>query len=91
MFKKLFKKKVKDLLDIGDSVTLHTNDHVGLVHKACRICIAKPELKTYEEKLANIEKVMKRGHESVLEHSNIIMLLDLDSSHIIHFAEIPAL
>lgn len=49
--------------------------NVYLVNKASRLCIGKGELDTYENRIKHIQKLMKRGHESVLEHSNVIALV----------------
>ena len=59
---------------------LHPN--VYLVNKATRLCIGKGELDTYENRLKHIQKCMKRGHESVLEHSNIIGLIRINKLYV---------
>lgn len=55
--------------------TIYSNDQVGIVNDACSICWDKSKDKTFEEKLNYIKKRVAIGHESVLEHSNIIMLV----------------
>ena len=49
--------------------------NVYLVNKAARLCIGKGELDNYENRIKHIQKLVNRGHESVLEHSNIISLV----------------
>lgn len=62
--------------------TIDINPNVYLVNKATRLCIGKGELDTYENRLAHIQKCTKRGHESVLEHSNIVAMIRIDKSYI---------
>lgn len=54
---------------------LDINPNVYLVSRAARLCIAKDAPDTEEERLKYIQGLMNRGHESILEHSNIVSLL----------------
>lgn len=51
------------------------NPNVYLVSRAARLCIAKDAPDTEEERLKYIQGLMNRGHESILEHSNIVSML----------------
>lgn len=52
------------------------NNYIDIIHDACKLCYkSKPE-ETMEKKLSYIEHKVKVGHESVLEHGNIIMLFE---------------
>lgn len=72
------------------SAAVHLNDQVSLVHDACKICWDKPAEKDIEGKLKYIERRIKTGHESVIEHSNIIMAFEMAASatYLTHLAEI---
>lgn len=52
---------------------ISTNNHAQIIHDACKICWDQPPETEREKQLQYIEKRVKTGHESVLEHSNIIM------------------
>ena len=58
--------------DVNSSVVL-MNDIVGVCEKACKICWDKMPETTIEGKLQYIKKRIDIGHESILEHSNIVM------------------
>ena len=52
---------------------IYQNDHINIVHDACKLCyLGKPET-TYEKRLKYIQDKVKDKHESVLEHSNVIL------------------
>lgn len=82
MLKKLFNKKKKNNVVYsnknGIGYIMYENDHVTIVHDACRICYNKKVDNTYEEKLKYIASKVKLGHESILEHSNVIIKLELN-------------
>lgn len=55
------------------SSLVYKNDHITLCHKACKACWGK-ELETgYFDMCKFIENRVKVGHESVLEHSNVVI------------------
>ena len=82
MLKKLFSKKKKNNIVYsnknGIGYIMYENDHVTIVHDSCRICYNKKVDNTYEEKLKYIASKVKLGHESILEHSNVIIKLELN-------------
>lgn len=53
----------------------YMNDHVTLCYKACKACWGKPLGSEYFDMVNFIENRVKVGHESVLEHSNVVMEL----------------
>lgn len=55
------------------SSLVYKNDHVTLCHKACKACWGKPLAQHYFDMCKFIENRVKVGHESVLEHSNVVM------------------
>ena len=56
------------------------NDHVNIVANACAECYqVNTKEKTYEEKQDYIKRRIATGHESILEHSNIVMLIHVDN------------
>ena len=58
-----------------EAKVIDINPNVYLVSRAARLCIAKDAPDTEEERLKYIQGLMNRGHESILEHSNVISLL----------------
>ena len=54
---------------------IHQNGHIDLVHDACKLCYKGKDEKDLDGKLKYIEDKIKAGHESVIEHSNVIMLI----------------
>lgn len=97
MFNKFKRKKisVKDIkfdyayyaTTQARSSTLYYNDMVNIVHDATKICWDKPPAKTYEDKLKYIAARVECGHESVLEHTNLVMFVHLSASLINSFIE----
>lgn len=55
------------------SSLVYKNDNVTLCHKACKACWGKPLAQHYFDMCKFIENRVKVGHESVLEHSNVVM------------------
>jgi len=78
IFNRIFNKNKEEskLTGIVKGAIIHMNDHVNLVHDACKICYNKDNKDTYENKAKYIATRLKSGHESILEHSNIVMLLE---------------
>ena len=58
-----------------DSRVIYSNDQIGLAHDACKICWDKPAEEGSQAMLNYIQKRISSGHESVIEHTNIIMLI----------------
>ena len=56
---------------------IDANPNVFLVHMAAKLSRGEKMLSTYEERLNHIQRIMKRGHESILEHSNIVALIKI--------------
>lgn len=67
---------------------LSYNDAVTLIHDATKICWDKPPAKTYKEKKEFIRKRVATGHESILEHGNIAMLLIIDKKYLEDYASL---
>ena len=80
---KLEEKKIKSdatTQKTGEDISirvLHISPNAYLVNKASRLTIGKEEFNSYEDRLKHIEKLMKMGHESILEHSNIVSLISI--------------
>lgn len=77
LFKKK-KKKLKEIIssaDIGFTPIYH-NDAIAIVHDACIVCVDGKKERTLDEKVKFISDKVKIGHESILEHSNYIVLLN---------------
>ena len=61
---------------------VHTNDYITLIHNACKLCYNAKYEKDYEGMRTYVEKRCKTGHESILEHSNIIMMLEVGKNYL---------
>lgn len=66
----------------NESFKLYTNDFVNIIYDACSLCYKSTKERILEERLEYIENKVKLGHESVLEHSNLIMMLVLNKDDI---------
>lgn len=58
-------------------VLIAQNNYVDICAKACACCWDKPVPTTFEDKLTYIGKRVKIGHNSILEHSNIVLLIKI--------------
>ena len=56
---------------------IYTNNYIDIVMKACKECYQGKINLNLEGKLKYIQGKVKMGHESVLEHSNIIINFDV--------------
>lgn len=56
---------------------LDISPNVYLVNKAAKLSRGNNELPIYEERLKHIQSLLRMGHESVLEHSNIVALITI--------------
>ena len=56
---------------------VYMNDGIRICAEACACCWDKPIPDSYEDKVTYLGKRSKMGHTSVLEHSNIVILLKL--------------
>lgn len=85
--KKVKKTKSKQL-NIGEYKSVYeyteillVNDHIDIVSDACAECYqVNTKEKSYEEREEYIKRRIATGHESILEHSNIVMLIHLNDN-----------
>ena len=62
-------------------IILDIAPNIFLVHKGARTCVGMDVLPNdITKRLSHIGKLVSRGHESILEHSNIISLITFDKS-----------
>jgi len=77
LFNALTKKSNKSKIVKGKAVyaaeTILTNDNINIVADACKVCWGTKGYTTYSEKCEYIAKRIKTGHESVIEHSNMVI------------------
>ena len=66
----------------NESFLICKNDFINIVYDACSLCYKSTRERTLKEKLEYIENKIKLGHESVIEHSNLIIMLILDKNDI---------
>ena len=55
------------------------SDSTYLVSTAARICVGMEPIEDYEKRITHLSKIIKKGHESILEHTNIIMMLHISN------------
>lgn len=65
-----------------DSELLLYNDAVSIVHDATKLCWDKPAENTYNGKKDFIRRRIATGHESILEHSNLVILLTVSKDYV---------
>ena len=63
-----------------DCNVIACSDSTFLVSAAARICVGMDPEYDYEKRLKHISRVVGRGHESTLEHTNIVMMLTFTNS-----------
>jgi flavin-dependent thymidylate synthase len=67
---------------------VYTNNFVDIVFNACKICYNKSTEATYEEKLEYIRKRIETGHESILEHSNVVSYYIFSTEYLDELSEL---
>lgn len=74
----------------GDLISrvVYTNPYINLVHDACAICYNTKTDKPLEDKAIYIGKRIEQGHESILEHSNVIIHIHCKKSLLGEIAEV---
>lgn len=83
-------EKIEDTSDTFNSLLLdneisfeiiHINPNIYLAHRGARICIGQgPISGSFRDKACYVSKVLARQHESILEHTNIIVLMYIKKS-----------
>lgn len=63
------------------------SDASYLVSKAARICVGQDAVMDYEKRLKHISRVVGRGHESTLEHTNLVVILHFNDSMMEEFIQ----
>ena len=61
---------------------IDVSPNLYLVHRAARICVNKPIDNTLEERKKYIKRLAAMGHESPLEHSNIVAVVSVTREYI---------
>lgn len=68
---------------------IYQNAHIDIVHDACKLCYKSKHETELEKKLKYIEDKVKLGHESVIAHSNVIvMVIDPNNDTMEEYAEV---
>ena len=65
-------KHIENTSDFVASYAIASNNFIEVAHRAARICVGMDYDRDREKQKANVSKIVGYGHESVLEHSNII-------------------
>lgn len=70
------RKKLGIVRGISSKI-VYTNDAINICYEASKSCVAGKIVYDAESRETYIGKRVKEAHESVLEHSNVVMLLDV--------------
>lgn len=70
------------------SNTVYTNNHLEIVSEAFRECWGSAPKETFEDKLGYVSRGVRMGHESVLEHSNVITQYMFNKDYLQELAEV---
>lgn len=71
---------------------IHVNPNVYLAHRGARVCVGKLPIEgSVVDRMNHISKIIGMGHESILEHTNTVVLFKFPNffinNHPVHFAE----
>lgn len=83
----LFKKNLGTKISQDNAVIL-TNDATNLCYEASKSCYGTQLTDDYRTKLKYIGARNKEGHESIIEHSNICMIVSLKNKDLLQYAQI---
>ena len=72
----LIKKKFEG---VSCEIIDHT-DSTYLVSTAARMSVGMDPIEDYDKRISHLSRIIKMGHESILEHTNIIMMLHISKS-----------
>lgn len=79
IIKFIYKKNQVESIKVG-SCFIYCNNSVDLVYRACKVCINGKIDGDYKAKVGTIGRVISYGHESVLEHSNLVIALNISKN-----------
>lgn len=65
-------KKDENDKDFIEIYHIAQNDIIELTHRAAKMCVGQPIETDIQKQKINVSKVMGYGHESILEHSNLV-------------------
>jgi flavin-dependent thymidylate synthase len=88
---KKFDKEVKLIKDDYGELSINLlsfSDASYMSSYAAKMCVGQEVEKDYDKRLNHVSRVVNRGHESTIAHSNIIMLIFFDTKLSVKFAEI---
>lgn len=66
-----------------DGVSCEIIDHTDstyLVSTAARMSVGMDPIEEYDKRISHLSRIIKMGHESILEHTNIIMMLHISKN-----------
>lgn len=78
--KKLNKNKLLSKFYNNDGL-IYMNNHIDIVSSACKVCYGTKGYTTYDEQCDYIRRRISSGHESVIEHSNIVMMFKIPKTN----------
>ncbi len=74
------KQKIYESMGYVSGDLLGMNDAVSICAEACSCCWDVPLPKTYEDQCRYVEKRVAIGHSSIIEHSNFVIHLKIESN-----------
>ena len=79
-------------IEVNDltSEIIDTGCSTYLVSAAARICVGRKPVEEYDKRIQHINRVIGRGHESTLEHTNIIMMLHFNDKLLSSFTKLAS-
>jgi len=83
----IIKQKVDEYGDLSATL-LSFSDASYMSSLAAKMCIGQEPDEDYEKRLDHISRVVNRGHESTIAHSNIVILLLMDKNFSEKFTEV---
>lgn len=83
-----FRKKTSTSTRVADSFVIYTNDIVNLTYMPSKSCYASKLSEDFDAKLRYIKARIGEAHESVIEHTNVCILITASASYAIEYAQI---
>ena len=80
-FDSIIPKKVEAKYDKLEVELISASDSSYLVSMAARICVGMDVVENYEDRISHLSRILGRGHESILEHTNIVMVLHIPAHY----------
>ena len=71
-----------------ESYLVHNNKMIDIIHRAGKMCVNADPFVDSDKQAKYIENIMRKGHTSISEHSNIIMVVEVTKKRISDLIEL---